>query len=167
MTDWGRLIPWDDVRVGDGVRGKDNRVWVITARHGGEFVMEQGSRTFTHTPPAGAEVLLVQESLSRVTEADRELEEAIAIAGLYMGGEVVATEGPDGRWQVQGTGWTLPDLHSHLTIFHGLGQANRPADPTLAELEKFHLAQHDSVTPPTPHVHTDAPFRKGGRVSWK
>lgn len=157
------MTVWQDVEEGDVLKGRDGYAWTViavdpTPSGEAEFTLERhGREPFKVTP-------LPMTEVERLERGQRSESVATAIAGLVLGAEVVAHQRePDGPWYVQATGWTLPDLLTHLDVFHNY----RPTTSmTTAEAEKHHLKLHDLGEVANPHIHDDSPFRREGKVSW-
>lgn len=150
-------ITWHDVMEGDVLRGKDGQPWTVIAADTSLTMERAGREPFTMLRPVAGNVELLERG-----QTDPEV--AVAIAGLQLGGAVVAHQREaDGPWYVQASGWGLPDLMAHLAVFH---DHRVQGTPTIVELEKLHLRLHDDGAVPNPHIHDDTPYRRGGVVPW-
>jgi hypothetical protein len=143
---------WADVSEGDLIIGKDGFTWAVTSRIGNQVTIErEGREPFTGAPTGPVEF---------IDSSKAEMERAIAVSQVILGGEVVARHGTGTAGDPWLTPVTFPDaatMLSHIYLLHGtVGDG----EATLSALRKQHDELHrDKGVGYQPHHH-DPDFYK-------
>jgi len=130
------IVDWNDIRVGDVVRGGDGKDWEVAARSGLRFVLERSGRRPFSKEMTG--------SVARVSSSDDEVASAIDTFADVLGGEVLHVQEDDEAPACPVDYGQPGALLAHLYIFHGIRVRDVSEDATLTDLAALHKASHDN-----------------------
>lgn len=154
------MTTWNDVQIGDWVRGKDGALWSVADRRvapAGRFAwtLERKDRkpfVIEYMPSApGPEI---------VRSADAMVADAVDVVAETLGGRVLHSE-VDGFLACPPEYAEPGALMAHLHILHG-SRFSDDGDVTLAALISLHDAKHKAGGH-TPHQHTPDYLKRNRR----
>lgn len=154
MPPTGGLVDWDEVQVGDIVKGKDGGPWTVmsrdtTARPAKVMIENQANKSWTLQPTGTVEVL---------SSAREEMEFAKATTQIRLGGALVSDTDEHGRHLAPVTFAHPGSLIAHIYLLHGRIITNPPEDQDIRDLiathDKLHLPENRTVASGwVDHVH--------------
>jgi hypothetical protein len=143
---------WADVQEGDLVVGKDGYTWTVTAKDGPQVTLErEGREPFTGRPTGPVQF---------IDSGKAEMERAVAIGQVVLGGEVVARHSGsrENPWLVPVTFPDAGSMLAHIYLLHG--KVISDEGMTLRALIKEHDDLHREKGVGYQHHHHDPDFHK-------
>jgi hypothetical protein len=145
---------WKDVAEGDLIKGQDGYTWTVTEKTGGGQVTieREGRDPFTGFPTGQVDF---------IDSGKAEMERAIAVSQVVLGGEVVARHSGtrEKPWLTPVTFHDAGAALGHIYLLHGVvGDGTA----TLSALLKQHDELHRDKGVGYQHHHHDPDFYKAG-----
>lgn len=149
------MATWNDVQVGDWVRGGDGALWgvVLKSRIGtsdGRFILRRNGK-----PDFQKDVALSAQAPEIVRSADEMLATAVSAVSDVLGGNVLHVESDSESGSIYACPPEFAEpgaLMAHLHILHG-STFSPDGEVTLSALEALHAVKHKAGGG-TPHHHT-------------